>query len=55
MLTSGRTRVKRDHDYCVKLDLIPLSPDLSLTGTTRLLLSIFFIDKIFWAHYLQPG
>ena len=33
MLTSGLTRVKKDRDYCVKLDLIPLAPDLTLTGT----------------------
>jgi len=31
MLTSGLTRVKKDRDYCVKLDLIPLAPDLTLT------------------------
>ena len=32
-LTSGLTRVKKDRDYCVKLDLIPLASNLTLTGT----------------------
>ena len=31
-LTSGLTRVKPNRDYCVKLDIVPLSSQLSLTG-----------------------